>query len=144
MNNKGFMMAEVVVVSSIILVALAAFYSSYNKIISIYNQRVDYYDVATLYDLAYVRDLNNKDSYLSLKSSGTKITNGVGRGSVVYIVSKTRLNDLTSKSINQTFKDYIAYLKSSKGADFETNKILVMEKCDDGKSNCKYAYLEVY
>ena len=143
MNNKGFMMAEVVVVSSIILVTLVGLYTSYNKIISIYNQRVNYYDVSTLYDLAYVRDLNDKDGLLSSKGSGARITNGVKTGSTVYLVSKTDLSSLTSKSIKPTFKEYINYLKDSKGIRFATNKILVMEKCKT-TDNCTYAYLEVY
>ena len=44
MNNKGFMMAEVIVVASIILIAMVGLYASYNKIFSLYNQRMDYYD----------------------------------------------------------------------------------------------------
>ena len=36
MNNKGFMMAEVVVVSAVIIVTLVTLYVSYNKIFSLY------------------------------------------------------------------------------------------------------------
>lgn len=143
MNNKGFMMAEVVVVSSIIIVALVAFYTSYNKIISLYNQRLDYYDVRTLYELASVREKNNVDGKLKDEYSGKKITNGVDSGRIVYIVSKNKINDLKSKGIKQTFKDYIDYLSSSKGTNFDTDKILVMERCISN-DDCKYAYLEVY
>ena len=56
MNNKGFMMAEVVVVSSIVLVFLAGLYMSYNKVFAVYKTRVSYYDTTALYDLAYYRD----------------------------------------------------------------------------------------
>ena len=59
MNNKGFMMAELVVVSAIVLVALSGLYVSYNKIFSIYNKRINYYDVATLYELGNIRDNND-------------------------------------------------------------------------------------
>ena len=34
MNNKGFMMAEVIITASIVLVALAALFSGLNKIYS--------------------------------------------------------------------------------------------------------------
>lgn len=144
MNNKGFMMAEVVVVSSIILVALVGLYTSYNKIFSIYNQRVNYYDVATLYELASIRD-NNFGS-LTLNS-----TNNVN-GKLIYYVSLDSVKNKTisKTNLNETFKDYLDYLSTSLDFDnmkineFEVNNILVMEKCDsDGKSNCKYAYLEV-
>ena len=42
LNKKGFMMAEVVVVSSVILIILTTLYISYNKIISLYETRLDY------------------------------------------------------------------------------------------------------
>ena len=63
MNNKGFMMAEVIVVSSIILITLTALYTSYNKIIAVYNQRIDYYDIKTLYELAYIKDTQSLSDY---------------------------------------------------------------------------------
>lgn len=136
MNNKGFMMAEVVVVSSIILVTLVAFYTSYNKIISMYNQRVDYYDVTTLYKLANIRD-NITD--FSKYSSKTAIKNETYEK--VYYLSK---NDISNLNVaNKTFKDYLAYIKDS--VTFETNNILVMERCENSDiNNCKYAYLEVF
>ena len=57
MNNKGFMMAEVVVVSAIVMIALAGLYMSYVKIYAIYNERINYYDVNTLYQLSFYRDV---------------------------------------------------------------------------------------
>lgn len=140
MNNKGFMMAEVVVVSSIILVVLTAFYTSYNKIISIYNQRLNYYDVATLYKLADYRDNSLSDNPQNGLNNGSD-------GEKIYYVNKNTIknNDLNDPDINQTFKDYLSYLSTSLDFDSLPNKLLVMEKCDsDGTSNCKYAYLEVY
>lgn len=141
MNNKGFMMAEVVVVSSIILIALTAFYVSYNKIISIYNQRLDYYDVSTLYKLAEYRDNSLPDN----PRNGLNKDTG---GEKIYYVNKNTIknNNLNASDINQTFKDYLSYLSTSLDFDSLPNKLLVMEKCDsdDGESNCKYAYLEVY
>ena len=134
MNNKGFMMAEVVVVSSIVLVTLVSFYVSYNKIISLYNQRIDYYDITTLYSLANVRDnISNYSSY----SSKDIILNESNK-KVYYL----RNQDLDKLNVtNQTFKDYLEYIDNS--VSFETDYILVMERCID-KDNCKYAYLEVF
>jgi len=135
MNNKGFMMAEVVVVASIVLVTLVGLYTSYNKIFSIYNKRVDYYDVATLYDLAYIRDGVDFDSY----SSKSLILNETYRK--VYYVNK---NDLKILSVtNKTFDEYLDFIADS--VTFETDNIVVMEKClNSNKDNCKYAYLEVF
>lgn len=56
LNRKGFMMAEVVVVSAVVLITLTTLYMSYNKILSIYEQKLTYEDSNMLYDLAYYRD----------------------------------------------------------------------------------------
>ena len=136
MNNKGFMMAEVVVVSSIILITLISFYTSYNKIISAYNQRIDYYDVTTLYKLANIRDnISDYNSY----SSMSVIKNDIYEK--VYYLRYQDINNLNVS--NQTFKDYLGYI--SDAVNFDTEYILVMERCiNNDINNCKYAYLEVF
>ena len=134
MNRKGFMMAEVVVVSSIVLVTLVSFYVSYNKIIAAYNQRIDYYDVTTLYDLAFIRD--NITDYSDYESTDVVLD---GTDKKVYYLDYHDLDKLSVS--NQTFKDYLEYIDSS--VTFETENILVMERCID-TDNCKYAYLEVF
>ncbi|MCI6847349.1 MAG: hypothetical protein MR835_00630, partial [Erysipelotrichaceae bacterium] len=55
LNKKGFMMAEVIVVSSIVLITLTSLYMSYNKIYSTYKKRINYYDVSIIYDLDQIR-----------------------------------------------------------------------------------------
>ena len=133
MNNKGFMMAEVIVVAAIILVAMVGLYASYNKIFSVYNQRIDYYDVATLYELANIRDNTNLDE-LASKSEIPQSDNNK-----VYYLNK---NDVSSLEVtNKTFKDYLDFLSTS--LEVETDNILVMERCIT-TDNCKYAYLEVF
>lgn len=137
MNNKGFMMAEVVVVSAIILVALVGLYTSYNKIFSIFNQRIDYYDVGTLYELASYRDYK-------LGETSTDVNNPVYSTSLdaIYYIDKDDLNSLNVS--RQTFKDYIVFLSGSVDfGDMSQENILVMENCVDN-DNCKYAYLEVF
>lgn len=152
MNNKGFMMAEVVVVASIVLVTLVGFYTSYNKIISIYNQRVDYYDVATLYKLAKVRDENFYS--LCYKYNGSDdcyedVDGELGTG-VYYVPNGYELSSIDAS--NQTFKDYLSYLENSEskfdgGTVQVTDGVLIMENCyvnnNYDNNNCKYAYLEV-
>lgn len=138
MNNKGFMMAEVIVVASIVLVTLVGFYASYNKIISIYNQRVDYYDVVTLYELGNIRE-TKKSELQSIGSTGAVIDD---ENRDVYYLDVIEINDMIeSGQISKKFEDYLTFLSTS--VNFETESILVMEKCRD-KDNCKYAYLEVF
>ena len=139
MNNKGFMMAEVVVVSSIIIVTLVGLYTSYNKILAAYNQRVDYYDVTTLYQLANIREMY-RDELDGIGSTGAVINEN---GSQVYYLDVNEITDMYSQTINPTFKDYIEYISDS--VTFDTDNILIMERCINGdKDNCKYAYLEVF
>ncbi len=63
-NNKGFMMAEVIVVSVITISVLAILYNGILKLYSIYTTRIGYYDAVTLYRLGYYRNilLENKSN----------------------------------------------------------------------------------
>lgn len=137
MNNKGFMMAEVIVVSAVILIALTTFYVSYNKVISLYNERLNYYDPTTLYELAKYRD----DNYKTLAAGRfDKVSDS---DKAIYFIKGKDLYALTPT--NETFKKYIDYLKNKLDftGDNSYKHILVMENCDGEKTNCKYAYLEV-
>lgn len=136
LNNKGFMMAEVVVVSAVILIAMTTFYVSYNKIISLYDERINYYDVATLYELASIRD--SKSSYSSYSSKTAIIKETYKK---VYYLDSDDLGSL--RVSNQTFKDYLKYIEGS--VKFKTGYVLVMENClNEDINNCRYAYLDVY
>lgn len=151
MNNKGFMMAEVVVVSAIILVFMAGMYVSYNKIISAYKQRVDYYDVTTLYKLAYYRDSLKSSNSLTFPTNDSfnKVSNSIINSSDrVYIIYNNN-NNLKKEVVNSfndshaMFKDYVTYLSSSTDLTGDTY-VMVLESCEAGDENdCKYAYLGV-
>lgn len=134
MNNKGFMMAEVVVVSAIIIVTLTALYVSYNKIISLYNQRVDYYDVRTLYEL----DEYRRTALLTTPNTYPK------KDGTIYYTRKKLINTILSNPSNHSakFQDYIQFLSTTLENIDSENCILIMERCIDN-DNCKYAYLEV-
>jgi len=149
------MMAEVIVVSAIVLVFLTGLYLSYNKLFSIYSTRINYYDSTTLYRLAYYRDIMIREnifnnSLSSAKSTPVNIFNNGGNsipklnsGDSVFLIynHKEKIESSVLSSVNLTFKDYIDYLSTS--IEFKTNYIMVMERCID-TDNCKYAYLEVY
>lgn len=162
MNNKGFMMAEVVVVSAIILVFMAGMYVSYNKVFAIYNQRVDYYDVTALYKLGYYRDLlidyDKMNDYVYPKEEVGDVKkvinlNGIiDTGDTVYFVHNKSYNlnhiknngiidYFNNSDINPTFEDYIDFLSTS--ATLKSNYVMIMETCVS-TDDCKYAYLEVY
>lgn len=162
MNNKGFMMAEVVVVSAIVLVTLTSLYASYNKIYSLYSTRLNYNDVQTLYKLVYYRDClikRNKMSTAKNNSNTSPVNITVG---AIYLNSsditcnrcseniffihndKANINKniLDNFTVNKTYKDYVTYLADAANLS-ESDYVMIMEKCDTEQSNCKYAYLEI-
>lgn len=158
MNRKGFMMAEVIVVSAVILVALVSLYTSYNKLFSLYNQRVNYYDINTLYELSYIRDnrLYGSEADVSLEPKevdNSKFTHDTTSKRKLYYTKKENINRLDTSSVNSTFKEYIEYLNKSIDINSSItddcvsycywNDLLIYEKCDNHGENCTYAYLEV-
>jgi len=150
MNRKGFMMAELVVVSAIIVISLTALYASYNKIITSYRQIVNYYDVGLKYKLNYYYQtlFNNElldtaivevdtEKYLDLSN---KIT--LEENENIYLLKElASLEVLRDTDINETFKDYLTYLDGS--IKVSIMYYVVGEQCNIDNKKCKYAYLEV-
>ena len=151
MNNKGFMMAEVIVVASVIVVTLVALYTSYNKIFSLYNERTDYYNITTLYDLAVIRDnflYGDNTNEVPFEYQGAEF-NKDPKAAVrtLYYIDKDDIDNVNVENINSTFKNYISFLSSSvdyskKVNDYDWDEMLIMEKCFS-ENDCSYAYLEI-
>ena len=145
LNKKGFMMAEVIVVSSIVLITLTSLYISYNKIYSTYKKRINYYDVSIIYDLDKIR----RNTAIEEPTNNTKIENDVisEPNTTVYAITlpitDNKITDLSQENttFNTTFNEYLEYLKNSITVN-NCNYILVMEKCDEANKGCKYGYLE--
>ena len=74
-----------------------------NSLFSIYNQRINYYDVATLYELADYR--NNS---LPAATSDSPVFSSNNKK--IYYVNKGKVEDKELTVSNQTFKDYLKYL----------------------------------
>lgn len=158
LNRKGFMMAEVVVVSAVVVVALTSLYASYNKIYSIYKTRLTYTDSSTLYRLAYYRDKLNKNGELfnGLAVADVKDvdlgTNKLCKTECtekLYIIKNgyKNINDTINNKvknlagINSKCVDYVKYLSSSVDLK-ETEYVMIYEMCDaKNKDDCEYAYL---
>jgi len=138
MNKKGFMMAELVIVSAIVLTTVATFYTSYNKIYSAYKTKLHYYDVTTLYKLASYRNEINLNNYPT-----TDKFNNVESGETVYVVKNFQSQIEKPSGIKQTFKDYIDFVNNTVDyKKFPTDYIMLMERCITA-DECYYAYLEV-
>ena len=152
MNRRGFMMAELVVVSSIIVITLTGLYISYNKIISSYRHVINYYDIGLYYKLGYYN--------MKLYKAGTLTTtlNSIAAGKYldvntiveaetntkekIYIVrNKSGITALKNKVNHQTYKEYLEYLLSSK--DIVNGYYIIGERCRADETKCTYAYAEV-
>ena len=85
-NNKGFMLAEVVIVSTVIITTLVALYASVNRLYMLYSERSTYYNIDGVYAIKEIMDylfddnrLNNilssdsfeEDNYIFLVSNST-------------------------------------------------------------------------
>ena len=148
-------MAELIVVSAIVLVVLGTFYVSYNKIYSAYQTRIDYHDSNALYRLAYFRDKLIEDGTIhsKLNAANSNIVNIYSGEYDSYnekiflinnkkkSISNTILNG--QSGINQTYKDYVTFLSDS--VSLASNYVMIIERCEkSNKDKCTYEYLEVY
>ena len=48
-NNQGFMLAELIITSTVIVTALVGLYASYNKVYSLYQTKNNYYNIDGVY-----------------------------------------------------------------------------------------------
>lgn len=122
MNNKGFMMAEVVVVSAIVMVTIVGLYQSYNKLYSTYNTRIDYYDSTTLYRLGYYRDILIENNLLKIdKETGNLYINNndVSNTKVVDIYSSNgnTMFSLSENELQPNVTDTVFLIKTNKSSD---------------------------
>lgn len=143
LNKKGFMMAEVIVTSTIVIAIITGLYASYAKIYGLYKQRINYYDVNTLYKVGYYRDklidseelnehIKNCTNYIHIDSE-------IDTSDKLYLVKTNKIDSIPAE--NPTFKEYIKYL--SDALETKANYVMIMESCKE-EDNCKYAYLEIY
>ena len=167
LDTRGFMMAELIITATIVLVAMASLYVSYGKICEIYKVRLSYYDTVALQRLVYYRDIMIENNVLVdrlhlannvSKCDISNLPNNALAGDIedsVFIV-KTEGNG-SNKTINKNvfnnqraslkYKDYVEFLSISN--KFKANYVMLIEKCKKENNgidvdDCKYAYLEVY
>ena len=170
LNRKGFMMAEVVVVSVIICTVLVTLYTSLVRINNAYDTRNRYYDINTLYFTEEVNDIliymDYINEYISTSESkevdlsknvfsndsnfysAYNINTALG-GSIKMYFSLYDANSVgllaemnSNTTFKATFKDYISYLKDHFDYDEEYEYILVTEMCKTG-DDCYYYGLRV-
>ena len=171
-NNKGFMLIEVIITSTIVLTAMVFLYSSFNKIYNSYRTKNNYYNIdATYATKALVNTLIEEDlinklindkittnhfEYIinqkqceinSLKAKYQNIQNLYNIENVIF--SEYNINNLleikkNSSKLNQTFKEYIDYLITTYEPANELNNYsyIVLTEIKEG-NNYYYANLKI-
>lgn len=86
-NNKGFMLAEAVITSAVVITSLVALYTSYNKLYTKYQERSKYYNVDGYYaNITLVKALIDQDKLNYLLSEA-------GDSNIIYLIKdKTTIN----------------------------------------------------
>lgn len=164
LNKKGFMMAEVVVVSVIICTALVTLYTGINRVSNAYKIRNKYYDINALYmaekanlylintsNISNINELITKNKSVKISDPNLnnitniyKSNNSDSTTNIYFsMYNKNKINDLTSiNGINVTFKDFVTYLDGHLDYNEEYNYIIISEICND-KDDCNYYGLKV-
>lgn len=164
LNKKGFMLAEVVVVSVVIATALVTLFIALNRLISAFETRNRYHDIDAAYLAVEVNDilvengiintliLNQEIKDVSSDTSDeysnvSEFINFYSGNKKVYFspYSNDKINLIKDESVNKTFKDYIDYLNDNLDYDDEDTYmyVIISEICDDTNNNCLYYALKV-
>lgn len=166
LDRKGFMLAEVVVVSVVIATVLVTLFVGLNKVSSAYDNRNKYYDVDSLYIAMEINEILKRKATIDVLRNNGNIAllygNGYGvdnfmdfyadENNIGYYISSTyfvpyqseKLSGLKEEDINQSFKDYIDYLNGNLdfGRDYDYIIIVERENIND-KDDCYYYALKL-
>ena len=163
-NNKGFMLAEVVIVSAILITTLVSLYAGFAKVYKAYEERSSFFDTDSIYALKSIEDTLidegifnniidkiNTSNYLSyLKgdiSSDNYINNYLTELLGNYNIENFYITTYYSNSLNSiinsdpnniVFNDFLTYLQKNLTFDNSYNYIFLSETKDG-----RFAYLRV-
>ena len=157
-NNKGFMLAEAVITSTVVLTTLIGLYATFTKLYNAYNIRTTYFDIDGIYAIKGMishlidnGEINNKigalksNEYIQLiPTDSCNNTNDTYCSSLkdlynienMYIVNYTKdsITNLSTVVSNQTFKDYLTYIRTYYSFNLEEdgyNYLFIVEYKND-------------
>lgn len=163
-NNKGFMLAEVVIVSAVLITTLVSLYAGFAKVYKAYEERSSFFDTDSIYALKSIKDTlideglfnniineintSNYVSYLAENLTDDSYINSylkelLGNYNIEYFyITKYDNASLTtiieSDANNIIFNDFLKYLQKNLTFDNNYNYIF-LSKTKDGR----FAYLRV-
>lgn len=162
LNNKGFMLAEVIISASVIIVTLVSLYAGFARVYKAYEIRSTYYDADSVYALktisdyfidemvfnSYISGINDTNRYVEFKEIGTpsnKIDAFINKMIENYkfehfYLTRYDMEYLNSvKSISSDLEEYIDFLDSDKVIDNSNYKYIFISETNDGR----FSYLRI-
>lgn len=162
LNKKGFMLAEIVIVSAVIIVTIMALYKVFADTYNAFEIRDTYYDAKTVYALKnfenfLIDDLDNSylnkdfENYIEFNKNendktykGQFINNFFDTYNIssLYIVKYNNLNlnissaleDSFVKKIDSDFQDYIDfYINNTENLEYDNYNYILVALTNDGK-----------
>lgn len=159
-ENKGFMLAEVIVVSTIVITVLTALYMSFNKLYANYQLRFQYYDVNGLYASSKINNLYTDEyllcTYLKQLETNDIVDISCKKGSKEYSMCQKIFStyqvqrmylvnyDLKDKNFhNPLIDDYISYLGENDNQETSTYHYRIIAVLQDENGANSYANLKM-
>ena len=137
LNNKGFMLVEVIIVTVIVATLMTSLYVAFTRVYKVYDLKSRYSNIDGIYALNtimnyYIENVSmnklindTKDKYINIRSNSSycntnnyceKIKNIIDNYKInnLYIIDKEKLIDnINEEDTTQTLKDYINYLNDT-------------------------------
>jgi len=162
LNRKGFMLAEVVIVSVVVATVLVTLYTGLKNVSSAYETRNRYYDVDSLYaavdindiligDISKYSDYIYSETPIELKSDNSVLeyiqfyeTTGYSIDSYLTPFNKEQMLTIKNINSNVTFDEYIDYLSGNIDFNGDYDYMIIIEKENkNDKDDCYYYALKL-
>lgn len=161
LNTKGFMLAEVTIVSAIAVVIMVTMFVSSSKMIKAYESRDNYYNVDSIYATGYIYDYlmdnliindylieldgSSTLKYLDLKGKNIEYINNIVSLydlDSVFIIKNSDIDAIVSDgSLHKTMRSYIDNYVRNNIDDINGHSIVVERKKDS--INYYYYFIEL-
>lgn len=146
LNKKGFMLAEVVITSSVVAVILVTLYIGINRMNNAYDKRNRYYDIDAQQFAMEFNDLHKKSDEYQTDQTETKslenlaVLQGYKGIKIRYVeYNSDKLSSLSS----QFSQDYINYLIDKLDFNEDYSYLIVVELQKKDENDCYYYTLKV-
>lgn len=145
MNNKGFMLAEVVIVSAIILTTLVVMYKGLNRVYSNYNRLSNYNNIDSTYASKTIFDylvdsylienyIKNNNDCINITNNDNMLTEIASQYNAKYVYLVKKINQNSCQTMNNDYlNSYIEFLNKKISDQDSYNIMIITEIVEDNK-----------